>query len=535
MKKILLCFVGMISLSSITCSAEIEKPTISTAGNYCFAIKNDGSLWRWSYNGNDLSSYEDISDTEQIKIADNVATSFGTKYITENGELYSINETNGNIQADLLCENTVRIADSHEGYVLKKDSSLWKIEDYIDGRPILTKVMRNVKDVSDGHYHTMILKTDGTVWTRGLNFSGQLGSGEVSDDYSYVKVMDNVKYINAGFLVSFAETDDDILWRWGNNYGDYSDMGEYNIVSPEYYTDNVKQVFPKVGYNLILKNNGELWIYGDSENAKNGNVETIWEDRDYPMLSEINGLPKKIMDNVAEISEDMNGSISGPSLILTDGGELFLIDMFNNGGDAEICTYKLTEDVRLPEVDNENITLPVFIDISSSDETSYAVDHLLRAGIVDGVTENEFMPEKDITRAEAAAIILRMTGKVEEKSAPVFKDVSKEKWYYDIAGTSHKYDFISGFDDGTFRGDIKLSYAEAVSLAARALRSEGTAVEPEEYSDTDFSNVPEWAKEDIKYAVDHGIITEEELGRISDDRISRGDAACIFYKLYELM
>ena len=79
MKKILLCFVGVISLSSITCNAEMEKPTISTAGNYCFAIKNDGSLWRWNYNGNDLSSYEDISDTEQIKIADNVAASFGTK------------------------------------------------------------------------------------------------------------------------------------------------------------------------------------------------------------------------------------------------------------------------------------------------------------------------------------------------------------------------------------------------------------------------------------------------------------------------
>ena len=74
-----------------------------------------------------------------------------------------------------------------------------------------------------------------------------------------------------------------------------------------------------------------------------------------------------------------------------------------------------------------------------------------------------------------------------------------------------------------------------MSLAAHALKIEGTAVEPDEYTDPDMSSVSEWAKEDIRYAIDYGIIDETELSDISDENISRGDAAVILYSLYELI
>lgn len=42
--------------------------------------------------------------------------------------------------------------------------------------------------VSAGVYHTMILKTDGTLWATGYNGNGQLGDGTTIDKLSPVQI-----------------------------------------------------------------------------------------------------------------------------------------------------------------------------------------------------------------------------------------------------------------------------------------------------------------------------------------------------------
>merc|ERR1712054_707826 len=56
-----------------------------------------------------------------------------------------------------------------------------------------------VKDISVGWTHSMILKEDGSCWTTGKNMFGQLGDGTTDDKSSFVKVVDsNVKFMSAG-------------------------------------------------------------------------------------------------------------------------------------------------------------------------------------------------------------------------------------------------------------------------------------------------------------------------------------------------
>lgn len=528
--------------------------TVSVMGDSaCFAVKEDGSLWSWGINEKTLGILGNGTFTESKepqKILDNVKSTAGCYAIKEDGSLWGWGMAYE--KAAFGSPVPVHIADSIKGVVyangyvlyINNDGSLWGMGSNFEGalgqkdingdynEPF--KIMNNVVSAAAGYDHTVLLKTDGSVVTFGGNNFGQIGNGTREDTYLKNHIMDNVKYINAGISSSFAIDDNNVLWRWGTNYGN-GDCLDYDNpalikTEPEYYMSDVKAMNSHVGYNVVLKTNGELWIYGEDETEQRCCTNSSSSSRAVYF-----DLPVKLMDNVADISDSVSGYL-GPSLIITNDGELYEYELVETEPYVgEIRINKIMDNVRIP-INNSSLYKNKYTDISDLPEnTYYCVDHLSRAGIIDGITDNEFMPEKDITRAEAAAIILRMTGKSEEKSVPEFKDVSNDKWYYNIAGTSQKYGLISGFDDGTFKGDEKLSYAEAVSLAARALRSEGTAVEPEEYSDTDFSNVPEWAKEDIKYAVDHGIITEKELGRIYDDRISRGDAACIFYKLYELM
>ena len=154
---------------------------------------------------------------------------------------------------------------------------------------------------------------------------------------------------------------------------------------------------------------------------------------------------------------------------------------------------------------------------------------------MEGITETEFMPDKEITRAEMAALLLRMTGKGDETGEASFSDVSANDWYYGIAGASQKYGIINGYEDNTFRGNETVSELQLVSLAASTLRNEGTAVEPEEKKALGAGIVPDWAYEDIEYALNHEIITEAEASNISDKPMTRGEAAVILYRLYNVV
>jgi len=51
------------------------------------------------------------------------------------------------------------------------------------------QVMTDVASVAAGFYHTMIVKTDGTLWGTGLNDFGQLGEGTTINKSTPVRVI----------------------------------------------------------------------------------------------------------------------------------------------------------------------------------------------------------------------------------------------------------------------------------------------------------------------------------------------------------
>ena len=52
------------------------------------------------------------------------------------------------------------------------------------------KIMDNVASVSAGHYHTLITKTDGSLWACGHNNYGQIGDGTTTDRLIPVKILE---------------------------------------------------------------------------------------------------------------------------------------------------------------------------------------------------------------------------------------------------------------------------------------------------------------------------------------------------------
>lgn len=461
--------------------------------NYYYAVKNDGTLWSW---------WQDTEDgiemtNNPVKIMDNVRLVSGSA--------------------------------SHT-LIVKNDNTLWGFGTNDCGQlgerapqripeSKAVKLMNNVKKAVAGDFHSLILKTDGSVLSLGSNDYGALGVGNhIKYSSEPLKIMEKVKDVFVGPEVSFAIDEDNTLWYWGSIFGDYlggnsSDKDYY----PQKCTDNVKAVSSHDGFNLILKTDNTVWIYGRNEYE-----------------SEARGIktPKKIADNINSIDD---WGRDDKAFLVANDGELYIFDLVKNNDNRDYILKNIAKDVKTSE---DVIYSPIkkFYDmLNKPQEMKKAALALSQAGIVEGTSDKNFEPDKALTRAELAAMLLRVSAKEDGGNTDSgFADVTRDKWYYDTAGASKKCGIISGFEDNTFRGDEPVSKLQTITLTARVLRQEKELKEDTEYI-YNRDEIPYWAKSDIEIAIANELIdTEKDLINVNEI-MTRGEAAVMLYKLYNMI
>ena len=112
-------------------------------------------------------------------------------------------------------------------------------------------------------------------------------------------------------------------------------------------------------------------------------------------------------------------------------------------------------------------------DIKGTDYEA-AVSALVELGIVTGYEDGTYQPEKVVTRAELAKLLVVAAGlgssAESSKGTTNFGDVDiTDEWasgYINIAST---YGYINGYPDGTFGPKKTVTYAEAITMAVRVL------------------------------------------------------------------
>jgi alpha-tubulin suppressor-like RCC1 family protein len=82
--------------------------------------------------------------------------------------------------------------------------------------------------------HSLATKTDGTLWSWGLNSSGQLGQNTTTQFSSPVQIPGTSwSSISAGQFHSLATKTDNTLWSWGGNAnGRLGQNDTTNVSSP---------------------------------------------------------------------------------------------------------------------------------------------------------------------------------------------------------------------------------------------------------------------------------------------------------------
>lgn len=100
------------------------------------------------------------------------------------------------------------------------------------------------------------------------------------------------------------------------------------------------------------------------------------------------------------------------------------------------------------------------------------VDRVASLGIINGISETTFAPNKGITRAELAKMIVFTKGLQEYADTSAmksnFKDV-RGHWAENYIAVATELELLKGYDDGTFKPDKEVSYAEVIAITLRVL------------------------------------------------------------------
>ena len=150
-------------------------------------------------------------------------------------------------------------------------------------------------------------------------------------------------------------------------------------------------------------------------------------------------------------------------------------------------------------------------DMPPADHWSHSgIDFVLEQGLMIGVSDTKFAPKKTFTRAMMVTVLYRMENCPQVTSDSPFTDVAQGAWYADAVTWASEAGVAEGYGNGTFkpeapvtREQIAVMFCRYAKLTRNYQEAEGSHLE----GFPDVGDVSSWAKEELNWAVDVGLIT----------------------------
>ena len=216
------------------------------------AIKTDGTLWSWGRG--DFGQLGDNSSTGKSSPVQTVSGGTNWKLVSCGFYHTAAIKTDGNLWT--WGYNVYGELGDNSGSTGKSS-------------PVQTvSGGTNWKSVSCGGFNTAAIKTDGTLWTWGRNATyGQLGDNSTTAKSSPVQTVSggtNWKSVAAGFYRSAAIKTDGTLWTWGLNasgqLGDNSVTSKSSPVQTVSGGTNWKSVSCNAYHTAAIRDNSDDYI-----------------------------------------------------------------------------------------------------------------------------------------------------------------------------------------------------------------------------------------------------------------------------------
>jgi alpha-tubulin suppressor-like RCC1 family protein len=309
------------------------------AGQYhSLGLRADGTLYAWGDNyegqlGNPVNNANDTPTTTPTQVAGTytqvVAGTFHSLALRADGSLWAWG-FNGNGQLAILnggasTPTPTQVAGTYIGVAaggfhslgLRSDGALYAWGYNYSGQlgtatssgttkstPTPTQVPGTYTQVAAGQYHSLGLRADGTLYTWGSNYSGQLGntpnSGTSTANPTPTQVAGTYAQVTAGHSHSLALRADGALLTWGFNgngeLGQGTNIGTYTPNPTPTATGTAlttRSTAAGGSFGLAVRADGTLWAWGDNSSGQFGDGTTtasrvpkqVGTDRDWVMVA----------------------------------------------------------------------------------------------------------------------------------------------------------------------------------------------------------------------------------------------------------
>ena len=192
---------------------------------------------------------------------------------------------------------------------------------------------QNVKAVASGLRHTVLLKEDGTIWASGYNFHGQLGFGDTEDRNSFTQVSaagSGISAVAAGNYHTVILKSDGTVWAAGSNYwgqlgssGGGDQKGFSQLSDEKGSISGIRDIAARGNLTVLIKEDGALLLAGNF---------TDTEGRDQPNYGagEDNGQEKAEPGFIPLLPEDGQAAeFKGAKKVVLGYNSIYLIDLDN--------------------------------------------------------------------------------------------------------------------------------------------------------------------------------------------------------------
>ena len=169
------------------------------------------------------------------------------------------------------------------------------------------------------------------------------------------------------------------------------------------------------------------------------------------------------------------------------------------------------------------------------------IERLASLLMIEGAGKGDIEPNREVTRAEFAAMLVRALGLKPEEGALPFADVDPASRAAAPIRAAYAQGLIGGYADGTFRSRDKLTREQAATVFARAmsltgLRERIPSADPETAlaAFADRSRAAPWASAGLADALEAGLMNGKGGSRLAPKaNLTRAEAVVMIYRLLE--
>jgi LPXTG-site transpeptidase (sortase) family protein len=162
-----------------------------------------------------------------------------------------------------------------------------------------------------------------------------------------------------------------------------------------------------------------------------------------------------------------------------------------------------------------------FNDVPEQYKYSESINALTDLGVISGYSDGTFQPDKTITRAEAAKILMatikpqsaidESQNSLDSNSTPSpFPDVGNGEWYAPYVSLASQNGIVNGYPDGFFRPEKTINMAEGLKMIFQAYGADATRARFVEHPLLLISP-GDWFAIYFEYAYNHNLINREKF------------------------